>query len=494
MKTFIVLIMAVCICSFTGCDTDEKESVIPVILGSSLSGAYSGGWYTMLGGTGNDYAYSGQQTADGGCIVAGYGDQDIPALQGKAPKNPYAASNDMLIIKLDSSGYVSWYTFLGGEGSDHAYSVQQTRDGGYIIAGSSIGGAIPSLQGKTPLIPYDGSYDMLVVKLNSSGNVSWYTFLGGGGSDVAFSVRQTRDGGYVLTGTGGAITSLQGKSPILAHHTGGDILVIKLSSTGNVSWYTFFGTSGTDDGKSVRQTADGGYIVAGWAGAEISSLQGVSPNNYFADDEDDMIVVKMDPSGDVAWWTYLGSTGYDHAHSVMQTSDGGYIVAGYAGANIPSLQGIPGPVNPYSGTAPTMDWLVVKMDSSGDASWYTFAGSSSGEEATSIQQTDDGGFIVAGCAYAASTIQGVEPVIVNHTGIDGLVVRLDESGNVYGCTYLGGPGDDRITSIGQTADGGYFVTGYSSGLISWLGGVWPLNGYSGANDMFLVKLQVGGSM
>ena len=472
----------------------RKKMNMPVILKSGLSGTSQEGWYAMFGTTGQDYAYSGQQTSDGGYIVAGYCIADIPELQGKTPRNPYTSSNDIIIIKLDSSGYVSWYTFLGGTGNDESYSIQQTGDGGYIIAGSSIGGDITTLQGKSPLNPHGSSYDMLAIKLNSSGDVSWYTFLGGGAMDIAYSVRQTTDGGYIIAGTGGTITTLQGKAPIIAHASGSDILVIKLNSSGNVSWYTFFGSSGSDYGKSVRQTSDGGYIVAGWAGAEIASLQGISPNNSFADDEDDMLVVKMDAEGDVSWWTYLGSTGDDHANSVMQTSDGGYIVAGYAGAGIASLQGVLFPVNAYSGTAPSWDWLVVKLDSSGDVSWYTFLGSGAGEEATSIRQTDDGGYIVAGCAYSAATIQDATPLIDNDTGIDGLVIKLDESGNVYGCTFLGGPGDDRIAAIDQTADGGYFVTGYTSGMISSLGGMWPLNGYTDFNDLFVVKLQFDGSM
>jgi hypothetical protein len=122
---------------------------------------------------------------------------------------------------------------------------------------------------------------MLVVKLDSSGNVAWYTFLGGTGFDYANSVNVTADGGYIVAGFAGAdITFSQGTK--LNAHSGNtyNMLVVKLDSSGNVSWYTFLGgTTGGEQASSIQQTSDGGYIVVGYASADISSLQGKTPLN-----------------------------------------------------------------------------------------------------------------------------------------------------------------------------------------------------------------------
>jgi hypothetical protein len=141
-------------------------------------------WYTILGGTGIDQANSVQQTSDGGYIVAGMVASDISPLEDKEPLNPYSVNSDMLVVKFDSSGNVAWYTFLGGTGGENASSVKQTSDGGYIVAGRA-SSAIDPLQGKDPVNPYYGGPDMLVVELDGSGEVGWYTLLGGaGGGEV----------------------------------------------------------------------------------------------------------------------------------------------------------------------------------------------------------------------------------------------------------------------------------------------------------------------
>ena len=124
-----------------------------------------------------------------------------------------AARNDMLVVKLDSSGNVAWYTFLGGTGIEQAKSIEQTFDGGYIVAGSTTTDI--TLPQGTKLGAWSGSFDMLLVKLDSGGMVSWYTLLGGTGHDQAHSIEQTSDGGYIVAGNADAnIPLLQGEEPI----------------------------------------------------------------------------------------------------------------------------------------------------------------------------------------------------------------------------------------------------------------------------------------
>ncbi len=311
-------------------------------------------WFTFLGGAGREHAESVQQTADGGYIIAGYG-EDIPSLQMIMPINANSGDRDMLVLKLDASGNVSWWTFLGG---DYAWSVQQTSDGGYIVAGRAVNDF--SLQGKMPINSYNGSEDMLVVKLDSNGSVDWFTFLGGATAETANSVQQTADGGYIIAGYGTDIPSLQGKTPINAYSAGFDMLVVKLDSNGSVDWFTFLGGVTNDTASSVQQTADGGYIVAGGATGNIDPLQGKTPINAYSADFD-TLMVKLDSNGSVDWFTFLGGAGADQAGSVHQTADGGYIIAGLARADIPSLHGKT-PLIPYSGD---YDMLVIKLKNDG---------------------------------------------------------------------------------------------------------------------------------
>ncbi len=389
-------------------------------------------WYTFLGESGSDIAQSVQQTSDGGYIVAGRASATIGTdrMQNAPCRNPYSGSIDMLIVKLDSSGDVAWYTFLGSiTGSDFANSVQQTSDSGYIIAGNASNDM--TLTQGTKILAHHSSgveSDMLVVKLDSSGNVAWYTFLGGNDSDSASSVHQTSDGGYIVTGSGTDIAPIDMQNaPFRNEYSGSgtDMLVVKLDSSGNISWYTFLGG---DDAKSVQQTSDGGYIVAGRASQDITFSQGTKRNPYTR--FSDMLVVNLDAGGYVAWYTFLGGTENDGAYSVRQTADGGYIVAGYAQTDISTLQGKT-PLNAHS-SGTNEDMLVVNLDAGGNVAWYTFLGGAGIDWAYSVDQASDGGYIVAGDADAEISRLMEEEPLLPYSGYsnDMLVIKLKNDGTL----------------------------------------------------------------
>jgi hypothetical protein len=503
MKRLSVLIIA-CFSLAVGCY--DAQSVMQATSLLTLAGATTGpltpgsSWYTMFGGSGNDAPNSVCQTIDGGYIIAGNASADIPSYEGKTPLNAFTGNHDILVVKLNSLGYINWYTFLGSaSGSDEAYLIKQTADKGFIIVGKADMN-IATLQGKKPLHPYAAGTDALVVKLDKTGAVSWYTFLGGSaGDDYAMSVRITTDKGYIIAGyTTGNIPSLMGKSPLNGYAGGNDMLVFKLTSSGSLTWYTFLGSTGNDSASSISQTADLGYVITGHSsvGAGATMDGGTRINAHHASATYDMMVVKLLPTGHVSWYTYIGSSADDYCNAGQQTKDGGYIIAGCAGANIASLPTSTGSTPPINAYSAGFDILSVKLDASGYVDWYTFLGSGGNEYGNSIQQTADLGYVIAGNGDSGfTTLQSATPPLIAHSGsnLDGLVVKLEEGGDVSGFTFLGGIGEQSFGQIQQTTDGGYIVVGTNNNDIYKMGGMVPIFPYSGSGDydFFIVKLNSG---
>ena len=259
-------------------------------------------WEKSLGGSGYDGAQSIQQISDGGYIVAGHSfsnDGDVTGNHG---------SNDYWIVKLDNVGNMIWEKSLGGSGSDHAYSIQQTTDGGYIVAGSSssndgdVGSNI-------------GNDDYWIVKLDNSGNLIWEKSLGGSSEEVARSVAQTADGGYIVAGY-----SMSNNGDISSNISAEDYWIVKLDAVGNLTWEKSLGGSLTDEAYSIQQTADGGYIATGKSLSNDGDV--IGHNGYH-----DCWVVKLDAVGNLSWQKPLGGGDFDYGYDIKQTSDGGYIVA-----------------------------------------------------------------------------------------------------------------------------------------------------------------------
>ena len=175
-------------------------------------------WQKCLGGTDYDWASSVQQTADGGYIVAGTANSNNGDVTGNH------GGRESWVVKLDSNANIQWQKCLGGTNWDGASSVQQTSDGGFIVEGyaNSNDGDVTGNH---------GSIECWVVKLDGSGNIQWQKCLGGTGYDDAFSVKQTADGGYIVAGE-----TNSNDGDITGNHGGGDNWIVKLDSSANIQW------------------------------------------------------------------------------------------------------------------------------------------------------------------------------------------------------------------------------------------------------------------
>ncbi|HXS36687.1 MAG TPA: T9SS type A sorting domain-containing protein [Flavipsychrobacter sp.] len=415
-------------------------------------------WEKTYGGTFGDIGNCIQTTANNGYIIAGLtasSDKDVTGFHGGA--------GDAWVINLKDSNIV-WEEALGGSGSDVALSIAATTDGGYIMAGStnSTDGDVSGLHS-----PISGTDDMWIVKLSSTGAIIWQKCLGGSNNEEAYSIIQTSDGGYIVAGqtnsTDGDVTGLHGSA-------GGslDIWVVKLDDTGGIMWQKCYGGSNGEVANSIVQTTDGGYIIAG----STNSTDGDVTGNH-SGTTSDYWVVKINSTGNITWEKCFGGTDGDQANSIVQTTDGGYIVAG-------STNSTDGDVTGNHGVSDT--W-IVKTNDTGAISWERCYGGTGADFANSIQQTSDGGYIVAG---TTTSLDG--DVHGNHGNYDYWVIKLMPNDSLEWQKCLGGSFTDQANSIIQNSDGSYAVTGFTESVDGEVTGYHDSTFGTDDGDVWVVKL------
>jgi len=369
--------------------------------------AYAVAFAKSYGGTRYDVGYSVQQTSDGGYIMAG--------LYTPSASDP----GDVILIKVDSLGNVVWSKRYGGPREERAFSVKQTSDGGYITVA------------RTRSFVDTIRWDVLLIKTYPNGNLQWarvYSnrFLDDEPSDVI----ETSDGGYLVVGgaqPGSGSTNV--------------ILVMKINSSGDLQWVRWFGdTIYQDQAYSVKRTSDGGYIVAGRTGS-------------YGSGNADIFLMKLDGSGNVVWARAYGRSGPDFGYDVQITSDGGFVVVGY-----------------YTSSGDT-NAIIVKTNSSGNVQWYRVLGGTQMDAFYSVKQTSDGGFIATGITKSFGS--GNEDVFL---------ARFNSSGALQWSKTYGGSQWDHASSIQQTSEGGYVMLGRTRSFTA------------GNFDFFLIKTDTGGNI
>jgi len=288
-------------------------------------------WNKTYGGAGLENENAMVQTSDGGYALFGF-------------TNSFGAGGqDFWLVKTDSAGTMQWNKTYGGNGSDTGVSVFQTSDGGYALAGltSSFGA---------------GGMDAWLVKTDSVGNMVWNKTYGGAGADYAFSVVQTSDGGYAVSG------------PTASFGAGGnDIRLFKTDSAGTMQWNKTYGGPLAEWMDQMIPTADGGYAISGYTSSFGAGAQ-------------DVWLVKTDASGNMLWNKTYGGTGNDNGFHLLQTAAGGYAVIG----------------STVSFGAGGSDVWLIETDSSGNMLWNIPYGGTGQDFGYSLVATSDGGYAIAG--------------------------------------------------------------------------------------------------
>lgn len=381
------------------------------------------------GGPANDQAHSMIQSLDGGYVVAGQ-------------TNSFGSgSTDLYVMKTNAIGTVLWTRTVGGSGNDYARSIVQTFDGGYAVAGTTASyGA--------------GGDDLYLVKLDANGTVQWTKTYGGSGTDQGWELVQTPDSGFCIAGQ----TASFGASP-------NDFYVVRTDNNGSLIWDKKVGAASVADiAYSITNTNDGGFAVAGtaytWTGNANSS-------------SNDFYVVKLDGNGNMVWSRLIqdvNTTKYpDYARSIIQTSDGGYMVAGEAGQ--PKVNG-------------GFNWhyLLVKLDGAGQVSWTRYYGgtqipnfSTDGSDyAESVIEMPNGDYLVGGYTFSFNYNFNTGQQV----GLEYYLIRVSNTGTLLSTHIIGTTQNDIGKSIIQTNDGGYMIAGYSQEINA---GTYP-------DEFYLVKL------
>lgn len=310
------------VAGYTGSQNSSKDFWI---LKTDANGAVQ--WEKTFGGSNDDEAYSIYPTKENGVangyIVAGTTSSDDGDVTGGAE-----GWFNYWVVKLDMNGNLVWQKKL--EANQRPYSIKQTNDGGYIIAGDS-----PTYynQVANPNDPYDeGAFN--VIKLNASGGFQWQLSLGTYRLDAASDIIQTSDGNYIAAGYTTSATEAAGL----------DGLAVKIGTSGNILWYKEIDYTDRDELKSIRETADGGFAFCGIT---------IYPWNDFYGTYDpfDFWLGKLDASGQLVWQSAWGNQDENEALAIVPTADGGYVIAGTT--LVAS--------NPDLGISANLDYLLLKL-------------------------------------------------------------------------------------------------------------------------------------
>ncbi len=299
--------------------------------------------------------------------------------------------------------------------------------------------------------------------LSAQPSIQWQKTFGGSSYDEAFDIRQTTDGGYILAGK-----TFSNNGDVFGHHGGWDFWVLKLANNGTIQWKKTLGGSLNDITRSIQQTADQGYFVAGYASSNDFDVSG----NHGG--LNDGWVVKLSSSGTIEWQKAIGGSGRDEIWSAEQTSDNGYILTGRSNSS-------DGDVTTNQGK---FDIWVVKLSESGIIEWQKTFGGAEDDSAAAVKQTSDGSYIVVG---ETASIDG--DVTLNHGNVDFWVLKLSPTGVLEWQKTYGGNNADISSDVILANDSGYIVTGYVGSHNTG-----DVTGHQASFDYWILKLDETGEL
>ena len=414
-------------------------------------------WGTAIGGSNAEEISSIIKTTDGGYLVGGsFKSSSIELENGQIISNHGSTNNyDGMVIKYDENGECEWAKSVGGSDYDYIKSVAETKDGG-IIAGGYFNSSSITVGEK--ILTSKGSYDGLIIKYSSTGEVEWVQSIGGRYDDSIKSLTSTEDGGIIAGGYFSSSSITVGEETLTNHNSGYyDGLIIKYSESGEVEWAKSIGGSSSDRINSVTETEDGGIIVGG----DFENSIIIGEETLTSKGESDGLIIKYSESGEVKHVNRVGGSTVDEITSIIETTDGGYLVGGYF-YSISSIDLGNGQSINSHGSGYT-DGMLIKYDERGECEWGKSIGGTHADSIESIIETTDGEYLIGGSFKSSSIELGNGKIISNHGGTncyDGMLIKYDKNGECKWGKSIGESSHDSINTVAEIENGGIIVGGY----------------------------------
>ena len=433
-------------------------------------------WERSYGGKHAEFLYDAIPTPDYGFLLAGSSISNKNGNKTEANKGDL----DYWVWKMDEKGTPEWQKSYGGNGVDLLQSVKLTRDGGFILAGTSSSDKSGDKKENSK-----GKEDFWVIKLDAKGGEIWQRTIGGSGQEKLLSIAQTVDGGYILGGTSSSNKSepdekgVEDKYGKTEDSRGSlDYWVVKLDSKGEIKWQRTLGGQYADELKSIEQTNDKGYILGGYSNSPISGDK--SQDNFGLND---FWIVKLDEDGNESWQRTLGGDHDDNLFALSQTQDGGFIVGGNSNSGATNTKA----QTNKNGT----DFWVLKLDKIGTIEWQETYNYGKKDILSSIVENPDGTFLIGGYAQSESNQSSVNSVQktagkkADKEGInDYIALKIKANGEEIWTQTVGSKGDEVLRKLFETRDGGYILAGTSKGQVSR-----DKQSNIGGSDFWIVKLK-----
>ena len=449
-------------------------------------------WHTFYGSGNDDYGQAIALDGAGNIYVAGISSASWLGDGNTAPKHAHSGGKDLAVLKLNGNGVYQWHTFYGSAGNDEGLGLAVDSSGNVFITGYS-SASWSGDKSKAPLHPYSGGLDLVVLKLNGGGAYQWHTFYGATGSDDKGQGLALDAGGNIYV-TGTSRASWNGDSgpasgaPLHPHGGGaaGDILVLKLGSSGAYQWHTFYGSENSDEGRALVLDGDGNVYITGFSQGSWTGAGGRAPLHPHSGGVD-MAVLKLAGNGTYIWHTFQGSGGDDYGQAIAVDGTGNLYLSGTSGSAWPGDNDAP-PLHPHSGG---VDLVIVKLTKDGVYQWHSFYGPVGGAGDTGITLDKAGHVYVTGASDSSWLGDGGVPPLHVHSGAPDIVIlKLDTQGayqwhSFYGCGFA-----DAGAAVAADSSGGVYLAGFIND--SWLGDnqAIPIHAaHSGTPEMVMVKLQ-----
>lgn len=381
----------------SSCSKDDDSQIIFPELNLQLAKTY--------GGTKNESGQSIAKTSDGGYVILGYSQSADGDISDKNNE-----SFDFWVLKFDSDHNLQWSKTFGGTDDDRGNTIIQTQDGGYAIIGYTSSNDLDISENA-------GAQDYWIVKLNANGDLIWQKSFGYVGSDIGYTLLQSHDGGYLITGVLD-VTASGGEGNTRmpnARHAGGDYWAIKLDANGNKEWSKYYGGSFTDTPYDAIQTSDNGYIIVGSSDSDDVDISD-NKGTY------DFWVIKISDTGTLIWEHSFGGSEIDEARAIAHSGDGNFLIVGDTRSSDQN-------VSQNNGAA---DLWLIKISPDGNLIWEKSFGGSSFDVARSIQKANSN-FIISGSSRSA------DGDVTNNNGQnDSWILKIDNSGNLLWQRTVGG--------------------------------------------------------